>query len=392
MSRDTAPERRDRASALPFGEEHALLRRTAQRFFNEECAPHREAWEDAGQAPREIWTRAGELGLLCITAPTEYGGGGGDVLHSIVVLEEQARAGIAAPMISLHNDVVTPYIVRYGSEAQKTRIIPRMASGEWIGAIAMTEPQSGSDLRGIKTNARPDGEGGWIVNGRKTFISHGCTANLIVLAAKTPTETGDSRISLFLVETDGIEGLHRSEPLYKLGQGSADTAELAFDDMRLPPGSLLGEDLGQGFRQLTDRLVEERLMTGVAAIATTEAALEHTIAYTKDRRAFGQRIFDFQNTRFTLAEAHTDAVAARIFMEECVMRFLRDELDATQAAMLKYWTTELQCNVVDECLQLHGGYGYILDYPIARMWCDSRIAKIYGGANEIMKDLIGRSL
>lgn len=377
-------------SSLPFGQEHDLLRRTAGRFFREECAPHRDAWEDAGMAPREIWRRAGELGLLCMSTPTEFGGGGGDILHSIVVMEEQVRAGVNAPMVSLHSDVVAPYINRYGTNEQKNRILPRMARGELIGAIAMTEPQSGSDLRGMRTTAHPDGDH-WVVNGSKTFISHGCTADLIVLAAKTAMAGGGDRISLFLVEADEVKGLHRGPPLDKLGQGDADTAELAFEDMRLPACSVLGP-LGGGFQLLSDRLVEERLMTGVGAVAVIETALEHTLAYVKERYAFGKRVLDFQNTRFRLAEAYTDAVVLRTFMERCVRRFLRNDLDAVEAAMLKDRATDLQCSIVDQCLQLHGGYGYILDFPIARLWCDSRIAKIYGGANEIMKEIIGRAL
>jgi len=377
-------------STLPFNDEHDMLRRTARRFFDAECAPQREAWEDVGMAPPGIWRRAGELGLLCMSMPAEYGGGGGDILHSIAVMEEQVRAGVNAPMLSLHNDVVAPYILRYGSQAQRSYALPRMASGEWVGAVAMTEPQSGSDLRGIQTSARRDGDG-WVVNGRKTFISHGCTANLIVLAAKTEVEGGKERLSLFLVDTTDLQGLHRGPPLDKLGQGDADTAELAFEGMRLPASSLLGGP-GDGFRMLSDRLVEERLMTGVGAVATIEAALEHTLAYVKQRHAFGQPILNFQNTRFALAEAYTEAAVLRTFMERCVRRFLRGELDAVEAAMLKDRATDLQCSIVDQCLQLHGGYGYILDYPIARLWCDSRIAKIYGGANEIMKEIIGRAL
>jgi len=377
-------------STLPFSEEHEILRRTASRFFQDECVPHRQAWEDAGMAPRQIWRRAGELGLLCMSTPLEYGGGGGDILHSIAVMEEQVRAGVNAPMLSLHNDVVAPYISRYGSSAQKAHILPRMTKGEWIGAVAMTEPQSGSDLRGIRTTARPDGDT-WLVNGRKTFISHGCTADLIVLAAKTAIDGANERISLFLVEASGLRGLHRGPPLDKLGQADADTAELAFEDMRLPASSLLGE-LGGGFRMLSDRLVEERLMTGVGAVATIETALAHTLAYVKQRQAFGQPILNFQNTRFTLAEAYTEAAVLRTFMERCVRAFLHNKLDAVEAAMLKDRATDLQCSIVDQCLQLHGGYGYILDFPIARLWCDSRIAKIYGGANEIMKEIIGRAL
>lgn len=391
MNVHTKPLPGAKRTALPFGEEHALLRKTARRFFLEECAPQRDDWEKAGKVPPEIWRRAGELGLLCMTMPSEYGGGGGDILHSIAVMEEQVAAGVEAPMLSLHSDVVAPYIARYGTEAQRQRILPKMAAGDCVGAVAMTEPQSGSDLRGIRTIARLEGDR-WIVNGRKTFISHGCSAGIIVLAAKTRGDGADDRISLFLVETAGLAGFHPSAPLKKLGQGAADTAEIGFEDVRLPVSALLGETPGLGFRQLTDRLVEERLMTGVAAVAMMDAAIDTTVEYTRQRRAFGQPVLDFQNTRFKLAEARTEARVARTFLEACVLKFLKGELDAVEAAMLKYWTTDLQCDIVDACLQLHGGYGYVLDYPIARMWCDSRVAKIYGGANEIMKEIIGRSL
>lgn len=379
------------SSVLPFGDDHVILRNTARRFFAEECAPQRDAWEAAGRAPREIWRRAGDLGLLCVAIPEEFGGGGGDLLHSLVILDEQVRSGVEAPMISLHSDVVAPYLLHYGTSEQRTRLLPKLASGQYVGAIGMTEPQSGSDLRGIRTTARQN-DGHWIVNGRKTFISHGCTADLIVLAARAVVDGEDERISLFLVETPDLVGFHAGNPLKKLGQGAADTAELSFDDVRIPHDALLGGQTGQGFRQLNERLVEERLMTGVAAVAMIETAIDATVEYVRERRAFGQRILDFQNTRFKLAEARTEAMVARTFMESCVKRFLEGGLDPTEAAMLKYWSTDLQCAIVDTCLQLHGGYGYMTDYPIARMWCDSRIAKIYGGANEIMKEIIGRSL
>jgi acyl-CoA dehydrogenase len=363
-----------------------MFRATARRFLETECAPHREAWEEAGMAPRAIWRRAGELGLLCFRAPEAYGGAAADLLFSIALMEEQVRAGVVGPMLSLHNDVVAPYVERYGTEEQKARVLPRMATGEWIGAIAMTEPSGGSDLRGMTTRATRDGDD-YLVTGQKTFISNGACADIIVLAAQA-----EGGISLFLVETQNLAGFTHGEPLHKLGQWSADTTELFFDGARIPASSLLGGIEGRGFPQLMDRLVEERLMTAVGAVATMDVAIAHTIAYTRDRKAFGQRVIDFQNTRFRLAEAQTEAHVCRVFLERCVMKFMAGRLAADEAAMLKLRTTDLQNRIVDQCLQLHGGYGYMLEYPIARMWLDSRISRIYGGSNEIMKEIIGRAL
>jgi acyl-CoA dehydrogenase len=362
-----------------------MLRDTARRFFAEECVPHREAWEEEGAVPRHIWRRAGELGLLCPRLPVEYGGSGGDFLFSVALIEEQARAELAAPMISLHSDVVAPYVAHYGTAEQKARILPKLASGEWISAVAMTEPDAGSDLRGIRTRARRDGNF-WVIDGAKTFISNGCSADLIVLAARA-----EAGISLFLVETGGLKGFRHGEPLEKLGLWASDTAELFFDGARLPGPALLGDE-GDGLRLLRERLVEERLLTAVAAVATAEQAIARTIDYTRERKAFGRAILDFQNSRFKLAEAVTDTDVARAFVDECIMKFIRGELGDAEAAMAKYWTTELQNRVVDDCLQLHGGYGYMLEYPISRLWLDSRISRIYAGTNEIMKEIIGRSL
>lgn len=378
-------------SGLPYTEEHEMFRRTAQRFFTSECAPHQGNWAEAGQVPREIWNRAGELGLLCPTIPAEYGGGGGDTLYSIVLMEEQVRAGVIAPMLSLHNDVVAPYVACYGTDQQKARLLPKMATGEMVGAIGMTEPGAGSDLQAIGTRARREGDE-YVINGQKTFISHGHMADVIVLAAKTGPAPDDRKISLILFETAGAAGFRRGRHLEKLGQHSADTAELFFDDVRVPVSALLGGTEGRGFGQLMDRLVEERLMTGVGAVAFIERALELTIEYVKQRKAFGQRVIDFQNSRFKLAEARTEATVLRVFLERCIRDFMNGHLDAQTAAMLKWWSTEQQCAIVDECVQLHGGYGYMLDYPIANMWLDARISKIYGGSNEIMKEIIARTL
>ncbi len=374
------------ATSLPYGDEHEMLRATARRFFETECLPHRDAWDEAGMAPREIWRRAGELGLLCVRLPEEYGGAGGDFLHTIVLIEEQVKLGIVGPMLSLHSDVVAPYVLHYGTDAQKTRVLPKMASGEWIGAVAMTEPGGGSDLRAMTTRARQDGDH-YVISGAKTFISNGACADIIVLAAQT-----DAGISLFLVETDLLPGFSRGLPLDKAGQWSADTTELFFDEVRVPQSALLGGAEGRGFAQLGERLAEERLLTGIVAVAAMEQAVVDTIAYTRGREAFGRSILDFQNTRFRLAECRTETVVCRTFMERCVRKFIAGKLDATEAAMLKWYGTEQQNKIIDACLQLHGGYGYMLEYPIARMWLDARVAKIYGGANEIMKEIIGRSL
>jgi len=379
------------APALPFTHEHELFRRTARNFFETECAPHQEAWARLGGMPREVWRKAGDLGLLCPTIDPAYGGGGGDTLFSLVLVEEQVRAGAAAPMLSLHNDVVAPYIAHYGDEAQKTKFLPRMASGEMIGAIGMSEPSAGSDLQAIRCRARRDGDT-YAVTGQKTFISHGHIADLIVLACKTDAEASGRGISLLLFETGGAKGFERGRHLDKLGQHAVDTAELFFDESPVPAENLLGGREGQGFSQLMNRLVEERLMTAVGAVAAIERAIEHTTAYVRERKAFGQRILDFQNTRFKLAEARTEAVVLRTFLNRCVLDFIDGRLDAETAAMLKWWSTEQQCAVIDDCVQLHGGYGYILDYPIATMWLDARIARIYGGSNEIMKEIIARGL
>lgn len=374
------------ATMLPYSEEHELVRATAKRFFESECAPHQDAWETARMAPPEIWRRAGELGLLCPRVAEEHGGLGGDFLFAAVLIEEQVRAGATAPVTSLHSDVVAPYLAHYGTDAQKADILPRMISGEAVGAIAMTEPGAGSDLRGMRMTATRDGDA-YILNGQKTFISNGASAGVIITAAKT-----DEGISLFIVETDDLPGFSHGEPLKKLGQGSADIAELFFDDVRIPANRLLGGVEGQGFRQMVERLVEERLLTGIVAVAVMERAIDHATAYTKERMAFGKRVIDFQNSRFRLAEAETNARIARIFLERCILKFIDGRLGEDEAAMLKWWATDLQGKIVDDCLQLFGGYGYMLEYPISHMWLDSRVARIYGGANEVMKEIIGRTL
>ncbi|MET0272205.1 MAG: acyl-CoA dehydrogenase family protein, partial [Phenylobacterium sp.] len=370
------------ASSLPFLPEHEMFRTTARRFLETECVPHRDEWDEAGMAPRSAWKRAGELGLLCFRQPEAYGGQGADILFSVALMEEQVRAGVVGPMLSLHNDVVAPYVELYGDEDQKARVLPRMAAGDWIGAIAMTEPGGGSDLRGMTTRAIRDGDD-YVISGRKTFISNGACADLIVLAAQT-----EAGISLFLVETPGLAGFAHGEPLEKLGQWSADTTELFFDEARIPATALLGGVEGRGFAQLMARLVEERLMTAVGAVATMETALAHTLDYTAERKAFGQRVIDFQNSRFRLAECQTETVVCRTYLERCLLKFIAGRLTPEEAAMLKLATTEKQNQVVDACLQLHGGYGYMTEYPVARAWADARVTRIYGGTTEIMKEIV----
>ncbi|MEJ0024703.1 MAG: acyl-CoA dehydrogenase family protein [Rhizomicrobium sp.] len=384
MSQATLP------SSLPFTEEHAIFRASARRFFESEVAPLQAEWEAARITPRSIWKRAGEFGFLCPRLPEAYGGMDADFLYTLILAEEQTRVGAIAPMLTLQSDVVAPYLLHYGTEAQKRRYLPAMAAGDCIGAIGMTEPSAGSDLQAIRTVAKKTGDG-YAIGGQKTFISNGINADLVILACKTDASAGARGVSLFLVDTT-TPGFSRGRNLKKLGQHAADTAELFFDDMRVPDDALLGGVEACGFAQLMDRLVEERLMTGIASVAMIERALALTVSYVRDRKAFGQRVLDFQNTRFKLAEAKTEATVLRVFLERCVLDFMAGALDPVFAAMLKYRSTEQQNAIVDDCVQLHGGYGYILDYPIARMWLDGRVTKIYGGANEVMKEIIGRSL
>lgn len=378
------------ASRLPFTAEHAIFRAQARRFFETEVAPQQGAWDEARITPRSIWLRAGELGFLCPRVPEAYGGMGADFLFSVILAEEQMRAGAIAPMISLQSDVIAPYLMHYGTEEQKKRFLPKMVSGETIAAIAMTEPSGGSDLQAIRTVARRTATG-YTISGQKTFISNGINADVVLVACKTDTSARARGISLFVIEA-AAEGFRRGRNLKKLGQHGCDTAELFFDEVEVPKSALLGGIEGRGFAQLMDRLAEERLMASIASVAMIDRALTITIQYVKDRRAFGQRVIDFQNTRFKLAEAKTEATVLRVFLEQCITDFMEGSLDAAKSAMLKYWATEQQCAIVDDCVQLHGGYGYILDFPIARMWLDGRITKIYGGTNEIMKDIVGRTL
>ena len=366
-----------------------ILRDAAGKFFDQEFVPNIERWLTQGELDRDTWRKAGEAGLLCAEMPVEYGGGGGDYRHDTVIMEEFIKRGLAGWGNQVHSSIVAPYILHYGTEAQKKRWLPGMASGDLVGAIAMTEPNTGSDLQSVKTTAIRDGDE-YVINGSKTYITNGQHADLIVLVAKTDPNLGAKGISLIVVEADA-EGFERGRNLKKLGLKSADTSELFFSDCRVPVANRLGEEEGKGFVQLMQQLPQERLSIAQAAIVSAERAIEITTEFVAERKAFGQRVLDFQNTRFKLAECKTEALIGRTFVDQCVVKLLNRELDAATASMAKYWCTEKQCQIIDECLQLHGGAGYMDEYEISRMYADARVQKIYGGTNEIMKELIGRT-
>jgi acyl-CoA dehydrogenase len=332
-----------------------------------------------------------EQGLLCPSIPAEYGGGGGDVAYEKVLIEEQGRAGCSAWGLSLHNGIVAHYILAYGTEAQKQAWLPKLATGELVSAIAMTEPGTGSDLQAVRTTAIADGDE-YVLNGQKVFITNGQQAGLIIVVAKTDPNEKAKGISLVVVETDKVSGFRRGRNLEKVGMHGQDTSELFFENVRIPKANLLGKGEGLGFVQLMEQLPQERLIVAWAAVAAMELALDLTTQYVKDRKAFGKRVIDFQNTRFQLAHARTEATLARVFVERCTELLMDKKLDVVTAAMAKYWTTDKQFEIADLCLQLHGGYGYMDEYPISRLWRDSRVQRIYGGTNEIMKELIGRFL
>ena len=372
-------------------EELEMLRATARRFFAERVVPHEQRWDAQRHVDRALWQAAGDIGLLCASVPQEYGGAGGDFRHEAVIFEEQAYAGNTSFGLHVHSGIGAHYFVNYGTEEQKRRWLPKMASGEYVCAIAMTEPGTGSDLQGIRTRAEKR-DGQYVINGAKTFISNGHHADLILLVARTDPDKGAKGMSLIVVETRDLPGFRRGRLLEKLGQHGQDTSELFFDDVRVPLGNLLGEHEGQGFIQLMQQLPQERLIVGVAAVAAMENAVELTTQYVKERQAFGKPLFELQNTRFTLAECRTEAHIARVFIDDCIARHVRGELDNATASMAKWWCTQKQCEVIDKCLQLFGGYGYMMEYPIAKMYADARVQKIYGGANELMKELIARSM
>jgi acyl-CoA dehydrogenase len=374
----------------PGDDDVAIFRRTASQFIQKEFAPHHARWCLQHGPDAAAWTTAGAAGLLLPDIAQEYGGGGGTFAHEAVVLEELARAGVqfGAGIQS----VVAHYILAYGSEAQKRAWLPRMARGELVGAIAMSEPGAGSDLQGIKANARRDGEH-YVINGSKTFVTNGTHAGLLCLALKTDTKlAGWKGISLVIVETHGLAGYQAGRALEKIGMHAQDTCELFFADMRVPVANLLGPAEGKGFAQMMEQLPYERLTVGVSAVAATERAVDLTTRYVKQRAAFGKPLIDLQNTRFQLAQCATEARVGRVFLDHCIERFVAGELDDVTTAMAKYWLTDSQGRVLDACVQMHGGYGYMMEYPIARMWADGRVQRIYAGSNEVMKELIAWSL
>ncbi len=378
--------------ALPqkvYEDDHQMFRESVRKFVEQEIAPHHAKWEKDGIVPREVWAKAGEAGLLCATIPDEYGGPGGDYRYNAVVGEELARCGYTGPGFTLHSDIAAPYILNYGSEEQKKELLPKAVSGELILAIAMTEPGTGSDLQGVKTSAVMDGNE-YLINGSKTFITNGQNADMTIVVAKTDPSKGAKGTSLILVEAER-EGYSKGRNLEKLGNKAQDTSELFFDDVRVPTSNCLGEE-GQGFIYLMQELPQERLSVAVGAVAACEGALQWTIDYTRDRKAFGKAIAEFQNTKFKLAELKTEITIARVFVDRCLELHVNGGLDVETAAMAKLWTTELQGKVMDQCLQLHGGYGFMWEYPIARAYADARVQRIYAGTNEIMKELISRSL
>jgi acyl-CoA dehydrogenase len=373
-------------------EDIVIFEDACNRFFDEFAPESRTAkWREEGIVERVMWNQAAEAGLSCLSIPEEYGGMGGDYRHEVILMEALGKKGVDGFGLSLHNAIVAHYFLNYGTEEQKQRWLPKMATCEYVTAIAMTEPGAGSDLQGVKTTARLDGNQ-YVINGSKTFITNGQTANLVIVVCKTDPAQGARGTSLLVVETDGCEGFERGRNLDKLGMEAADTSELFFNDVRVPTANLLGGDEGQGFFQLMGQLPQERLNIAVQAIASMERAIDLTIDYVKQRKAFGKALIDFQNTQFKLAECKTEATVARIFVNHCIEQHLAGKLDAATASMAKYWTTDLENKIIDECLQLYGGFGYMAEYPIARMYRDSRVQRIYGGANEIMKVLIARTL
>jgi acyl-CoA dehydrogenase len=372
-----------------FRDDHEMLRTTARRFLERECLPKQAEWDKAGCVDRETWLKAGREGLLCLTLPTEYGGGGGDFGHAAVLNEEVNSCGVSGLGFSVHSDIIAPYIARLGNEEQKQRWLPKVCSGEAILAIGMTEPGTGSDLKAVRTTAIRDGDE-YVINGSKTFISNGLNADLIIMVCKTDPNAGSRGVSLIVVEATR-EGFRRGRKLDKVGQHAQDTAELFFDNVRVPVANCLGEE-GKGFAYLMAELPQERLSIALGAAAKLEACLEHTVNYVKDRKAFNQTVWDFQNTKFKLADIKAQAIAVRLMVDHYLSEHVRRRLTLEEAAIAKLFATETLGKALDEMVQLHGGYGYMLEYPVARAFVDARVTRIYGGTSEVMRDLISRKL
>jgi acyl-CoA dehydrogenase len=376
-----------------FDADHEAFRAAFRRFVDKEVAPFHSGWEEQGYVDRELWRQAGANGYLCPTLPEAYGGAGVDKLYSVVQMEELARGGFTGVGFGLHSEIVAPYILHYGTQEQKERYLPKLASGAMVGAIAMSEPAAGSDLQGIRSTALRQADGSYLLHGSKTFITNGWHADLVIVVAKTDPAAGAKGTSLLLVER-GMPGFEKGQRLKKLGLKAQDTSELFFDNVRVPAANLLGGDamVNRGFVCLMEQLPWERLQIAVTAVAAAQAAIDWTVQYVKDRRVFGQPVAAFQNTRYKLAELQTEVQVARVFVDRCLELVLQDRLDTATASMAKYWTSDLQCKVMDECVQLHGGYGYMWEQPITRAYADARVQRIYGGTNEIMKEVITRAM
>jgi len=377
-----------------FNTDHESFRDAFRRFMEKEIAPFHEAWEEQGYVDREVWRKAGENGFLCMTMPEAYGGSGADRLYAVAQMEELARGGFSGIGFGLHSEIVAPYILHYGTEEQKQKYLPKLASGEMVGAIAMSEPAAGSDLQGVKTTAIKSADGShYVLNGSKTFITNGWHADLVIVVAKTDPSAGAKGTSLFLIER-GMSGFEKGKRLKKLGMKAQDTSELFFDNVKVPAEQLLGGAAleGRGFICLMEQLPWERVQIAISAVSAAQAAIDWTVQYVKDRKVFGQPVASYQNTRYTLAELQTEVQVARVFVDKCCELVVKGELDTATASMAKYWCSDLQCKVMDECVQLHGGYGYMWEYPITRAYADARVQRIYGGTNEIMKEVISRSM